>query len=85
MLTAAAATAIINIEPENLLRMMDLPLSCSMLLFAMNSRRLRMVTVFGIGNIAERPPTVRAHVVPCPRRAAFADALLDRDNGQDEA
>jgi|HubBroStandDraft_6_1064221.scaffolds.fasta_scaffold5899347_1 hypothetical protein len=50
MLTAAAAMAIIDIEPENLLRMMDLPLSCSMLLFAMNSRRLRMVTVFGIGN-----------------------------------
>jgi hypothetical protein len=50
MLTAAAATAIINIEPENLLRMMDLPLPCSMLLFAMNSRQLWMVTVFGIGN-----------------------------------
>jgi hypothetical protein len=50
MLTAAAATAFIKIEPKNLLRMMDLPLPCSMLLFAMNSRQLWMVTVLGIGN-----------------------------------
>ena len=64
-LTAATAMAIINIEPENLLRMMDLPLPCSMLLFAMNSRQLWMVTVFGIGNTirgggnAEPPCAVR--------------------------
>ena len=61
-LTAAAAMAIINIEPENLLRMMDLPLPCSMLLFARNSRQLWMVAVFGMGNIAQRAPTVRAQV-----------------------
>jgi hypothetical protein len=59
-LTAATAMAINNIEPENLLRMMDLPLRCSMLLFAMNSRQL-WVTVFGIGNIAKRAPTVCVH------------------------
>ena len=61
-LTAATAMANIDIAPENLFRMMDLPLPCSMLPFAMNTRKLWMVTVFGIGNIAERAPTVRAHV-----------------------
>jgi hypothetical protein len=45
-LTAATAMAIIDIEPENLLRMMDLLLPYSMLLFATNSRKLWMVIVF---------------------------------------
>jgi hypothetical protein len=60
-LTAATAMAIIDIEPENLLRMMDLPLPYSMLLFTTNSRELWMATVFGIRNIAERAPNVRSY------------------------
>jgi hypothetical protein len=50
-LTAATARAIIDIEPENLLRMIDLRLPCSMLLSAVSSRRLRMITVFGVARL----------------------------------
>jgi hypothetical protein len=50
-LTAAAARAIIDIEPENLLRMIDLRLPCSMLLSAVTSRQPRMITVFGVARL----------------------------------
>jgi hypothetical protein len=56
-LTAATAMAINNIEPENLLRMMDLPLRCSMLLFAVNSRQLRFLAWQHCETRPPAPPT----------------------------